>query len=247
MRRLALALLTLASVRSVRGEVPGGGLPDADCRVVFEGVSATSGASGVVCTDGDPACDADGAADGSCRLTVRVCIGTASAVCAPVPLSTITVTGLSLAPPPLPAADGTCGDPLTVDLPVGTPAGATLLARGGGELRDVDYLNLCCVAAAAPLDPARCAVGIDLALSGCSTHRLPHRARSAFARARALVTALDRDPSRTTVRQRAEARLAAVQKIAHRLAARDPCGDTLGLIASHARAALADTGGASPP
>src|SRR5205085_1489346 len=98
MRTVVIALV-LALAGLADAEVPGGGLPDADCRVVFQGVSATSGESGVVCRDGDPACDADGVSDGKCAFAVQLCIGTATGSCTPVPLSGITVAGLALVPP----------------------------------------------------------------------------------------------------------------------------------------------------
>ena len=231
---LAFVALALAPTRA-RAEVAGGGLVDADCRTVFQGVSATNGSSGVVCVDGDPSCDTDGVADGTCRFAVAACIGTPTASCQTVPLSTITVGGLALVPPALPASDGACGPSLAVDVPVGgAPQAATLLAHGGGALRDVDYLNLCCIPAAAPFAAARCALGVDLAASGCTTRELSRPLRTAFARARSLVATLAQNPSRTALRRKALNRLAHVQAIARRLAHRDQCGDALGLIASYA-------------
>jgi hypothetical protein len=239
LRVQALVVLALASAARVRAEVAGGGLVDADCRTVFEGVSATNGSSGVVCVDGDPSCDADGVADGTCRFAVTLCIGAPTASCTTVPLATITVGGLALVPPPLPASDGTCGPPLAVAVPVGgPPQAATLLAHGGGQLRDVDYLNLCCLSAAEPLAAARCALAIDLTASGCSTQRISRPLRAAFARARTLVSTLAQNPSRTALRRKAVSRLGRMQSIARRLARHDQCGYALGLIASYAQDVL---------
>ena len=237
-----VAALVLAVAALARAEVPGGGLPDADCRVVFEGVSATAGGSGVVCRDGDPACDADGVVDGKCTFTVEECIGTATGSCEPVPLTGITVAGLALVPPAVPAAGGTGGPARPGVVAVGGGAAATVLARGGGSLRDVDYLNLCCVATPSPFDAVRCALDVDLTASGCTTREIPHRVRTAFAHARALVGRLERDPARTALRRQAEHRLAVVQNATRRLAGRNPCGDALGLIATHARDVLQAAG-----
>lgn len=230
--RIALLLLPLL-VASAPADalVAGGGLADADCRVVFDGVDATAGASGVVCTDGDPACDADGAADGVCRFAVRVCTGVALPGCNPVGLSAIAISGLALPPPPLPSEDGACGTALDVAVPVGTAVGTTLLARGGNELRDVDYLNLCCRSGAGLFDAARCALAVDPAVSGCAGRTLPRRARKQFSAAgRLLETG---EPSRKAVR-RARKKLATVRRLARRVAGRDACGNALGLVATHA-------------
>src|SRR5207249_12095761 len=51
----------------------GGGTPRTDCMLVTEVVGA-SGSRAARCTDGDPTCDGDGMVDGSCALTVRVCL-----------------------------------------------------------------------------------------------------------------------------------------------------------------------------
>jgi hypothetical protein len=56
---------------------PGGGSLGTDCLVEYDGVTLNNPASrprGVVCTDGDPTCDADGTANGSCRFDVTACV-----------------------------------------------------------------------------------------------------------------------------------------------------------------------------
>src|SRR5262245_55108609 len=53
---LVLALLAPATPGAARA--PGGGNPATDCYAEFDGVSANR----VVCSDGDPSCDSDGAA-----------------------------------------------------------------------------------------------------------------------------------------------------------------------------------------
>jgi hypothetical protein len=232
----AAALLLLATTGRALAVVLGGGLADADCRVAFEDVDATSGASGVVCTDGDPTCDRDGLADGQCRFAVRLCTGLTTPTCKPVTLTGLTIAGLALPEPPLPSEDGACGAAVDVVVPVGTASGATVLARGGGELRDVDYLNLCCRSGAGLFDAARCAVAIDPEVSGCS---VPRRIRRQLAAAQRLLDA--GEPSARAVR-RARKKLRAIQRQARRLAGRDACGNALGLVASHADDALGAAG-----
>src|SRR5262249_54073914 len=144
MRPVIVAALLLALVQVSWAEVLGGGLANTDCRLVFRGVSATNANSGVVCTDGDPSCDADGVADGACHFAVRLCTGTATSGCDTATFSSISVAGLHVPPPHVPAPDGTCGPTTDLEVPVGMPSGTTVLGRDGNELRDVDYLQLCC-------------------------------------------------------------------------------------------------------
>jgi hypothetical protein len=51
----------------------GGGPPATDCMLVTD-VAGTGARRVARCTDGDPSCDADGVADGTCRFAVRVCL-----------------------------------------------------------------------------------------------------------------------------------------------------------------------------
>jgi hypothetical protein len=237
MRALAVAVVLLLAIPpGGHAEVQGGGLPDTDCRMVFRGVTATNVASGVVCTDGDPTCDADGVADGTCSFAVRLCTGTQTSTCDTVPLSSASVAGLPLVPPRLPTFDGTCGPPLPAALPVGATAGATVIARDGSSLRDVDYLDLCCVAGEpTALDAARCAIDVDLRTSGCALRKIPRGARMAFTRAHDLVTAFSKEPNRVQDLHRALRKLAVVHRAAQRLAKHEPCGDALGLLVSYAQ------------
>jgi hypothetical protein len=234
MRALGAAFLLLASLRVGRAQVLGGGLADADCRVVFDGVTATDGSSGVVCTDGDPSCDADGRVDGSCHFAVSLCTGTASPGCDTAPLSAMTVAGLDVSPPDLPAPDGSCGPELDVGVPVAGAIGATVRARDGGSLRDVDYLNLCCISGpSTPLDVARCALRVDLRASGCPVGKLPAAARTAFARARDLAGPFGNESTRPRTLAGALRKLAVVRRAAKRVGRRDQCGDSLGLLVSY--------------
>jgi hypothetical protein len=239
MRWPCTVVLLLATLRIGSAEVLGGGLASTDCRMVFRGVTTTNPSSGVVCTDGDPACDRDGVADGTCRFAVELCTGTPEAACQTTPLSQATVAGLALAPPDLPAANGTCGDPLAVAVPSGSTTGATVLARDDTSLRDVDYLNLCCVSGVpTPLDAARCAVAVDLRASGCPAAKISRRARLLFGRAREAVAAFAADPSRPQALGRALKHLAVVRGTAQRVARRDQCGDALGLMMRYAQDAV---------
>jgi len=233
-RITASALAIVVFCLRVDAFVLGGGSADKDCRVAFGGVEATDGDSGVLCTDGDPACDADGVADGSCRFAPSLCIGVPVEGCTPIVIESIELTGLSLVPPELPSQPGACGAPLDVAVPVGSAAGVTVVARSGGALRDIDYLNLCCRTGAAPFDAARCALAIDPAIAGC-TRPLPAAAVKKFGRARAAILRAAADPRRAKREvRRANRSLDAVRRIARRLADTDACGDALGLVVSHA-------------
>ena len=218
--------------------VLGGGNADKDCRVAFGGVDATDGENGVVCTDGDPTCDADGVADGNCRFAPSLCTGVAVEGCTPIVIESIDVAGLPLPPPTLPSAAGACGAPLDVAVPVGTAAGVTVVARSGGALRDVDYLNLCCRTGAAPFDAARCALAIDPSIAGCAAP-VPAALVRKLGRAREAIIRVAADPrhAKREVRH-AKRALDGAKRIARRLAATDACGDALGLIVNHAAATI---------
>jgi hypothetical protein len=248
--RLAAVAVVLAA-RSASAFVLGGGVADKDCRLAFGGVDATAGASGVVCVDG-AACDADATADGTCTFAVGLCVGVPLEGCAAVALDRVDVGGVALVPPGLPAAAGTCGSPATVPVTVGTALATTLRGHLGAELREVDYLNLCCVTTPEALDAAACAVAVDALASGCAS--LPARAVRKLERARLRVAEAIADPGVAAKRLRKAARLAAkLRAFGQKLARRDDCGFALGLLASHAKetldAARAATGSAaeSPP
>jgi hypothetical protein len=122
-----------------------------------------------------------------------------------------------------------------VEVPVGAPSGTTVLGRDGNELRDVDYLQLCCVSGeATAVDAARCALAVDLKVSGCPARRIPAGVRLPFTRARELVKAFAADPSHPRPLGQALRRLGAARNAAKRLAKHDQCGDALGLVVSYA-------------
>jgi hypothetical protein len=215
--------------------VLGGGSATSDCRAGFGGVDPTDGQSGVVCADGDPACDLDGVADGTCRFAVSACTAIPVDGCDSVVIEAITSSGLSLAPPELPTHLPRCGVPLDVSVPVNTAVGAIMRAEGGGELRDIDYLNLCCHSDATPLAAARCALAVPLHIAGCGSTPVPTAARAAFARARALVNRAIAEPVRAaTFRRHAVRGLSQVRDRGRRLAKKNECGFAIALIASHA-------------
>jgi len=249
MRVLAMVVpLLLILSAAGHAEVAGGGLANTDCRMVFSGVTATNGSSGVVCRDGDPTCDEDGAEDGTCHFSVAVCTGSPTAGCSTTPFTAITMAGLDLVPPDVPAPDGTCGPSLDVAVPVGTASGATGRARDSASLRDVDYVDLCCVSSTATaLDAARCAVEVSLPVTGCPTRKIPRRARTAFARARALVDSFSDAPAHRRDLDKALGRFAIVRRAGQRLATQDECGDALGLVASYAADAVSAAKATAPP
>lgn len=235
---IVFAVLALAS--PARAVVLGGGLADTDCTVGFDGVDATDGASGVVCTDGDPACDADGVADGTCRFAIRVCTRLHAADCAPRDVTTIADAGISFDAPAL-SGRAACGEPEAVTVGVGSAVGATLIARDGDALKDVDYLNLCCRSAEGPFDAAVCALAVDATVA--CRHAIPPAFDTTIAKARALVAQAAADP--TTGRRSAKRALRVLRRlraISRKLAKAEPCGNALGLVATHAidvlRAAL---------
>jgi hypothetical protein len=231
---LLTALLLAVLTAPAQAFVLGGGLTDTDCTVAFGGVEATAGASGIVCRDGD-ACDLDGATNGTCRFDVGLCRAVDAPGCEPRSVTRIEVTGLPLGVPATNGDAGVCSQPTSVMVTVGTPAGVTVLARDGDEPRDVDYLNLCCVDGTNPLDALRCPVNVSLDLAGCDV-RIPRKALRAFAKARVLVDDAWRHGGTLTARQRARIRrqLTKVQEVGRRLAVRNRCGNTLGLLARHA-------------
>ena len=234
--RFLAALFAVATLgRPTRAFVLGGGSPASDCRAGFGGVDATDGQSGVVCADGDPSCDLDGVANGTCQFAASVCIAIPVDGCDAVSIDGMTSSGLSFSPPPLPTHLPRCGDPLAVAVPVNTAVGAIMRAEGGGELRDIDYLNLCCRSDTTPFAAARCALSVPLHIAGCGSTPVPTATRTAFTRARNLVNRAIAEPTRANAfRKRAIHALSQVRDRGRRLAKRNECGFGIALIASHA-------------
>lgn len=78
---MALAGLTLLAGVSAGLAAPGafvrfagGGAARTDCMLVTDVAGAAAVRRTARCTDGDPACDADGAANGTCTFQVRLCL-----------------------------------------------------------------------------------------------------------------------------------------------------------------------------
>jgi len=79
--------------------VPGGGPPATDCltELLPAGVQLAAGPGGLAkaasCTDGDPACDADGVADGRCTLKLVLCVNNTDPrlACAPKSIGSLEV------------------------------------------------------------------------------------------------------------------------------------------------------------
>lgn len=92
------------------------------------------------CLDGDPACDADGFANGVCRMSVSVCVAPAIEGCAPKPVRRLRLapkTARLLPALTLPPLDegSSCGSPTTFEVPVdpAEPTLLTLTSRSGSR------------------------------------------------------------------------------------------------------------------
>jgi hypothetical protein len=155
-------LIALAVASPVAALVPGGGPPSSDCvsawQVTTADVAANRGPTGVDCQDGDPACDADGEANGSCTFGVSVCTASVAVKgCTPDGVSAFTfsrkATKLGVTGPAVPTTEPVCG-PATL-IPVAlkkTPQGfrqsrtvvlaSTATTEHG---RDRDTVRLRCV------------------------------------------------------------------------------------------------------
>ena len=230
---LALVGTAMGAIPS-RAVVLGGGATDKDCRVAYEGVDATAGASGVVCVDGD-ACDGDAAVNGSCLFAPSLCVGVPLEDCNPVALDRLEQGGAGLAAPALPAADGACGEPASIAVPADTAVANTVRAYLGQEVREVDYLNLCCVSAVGPFDAAACAMAADLAASGCPS--VPARAVRKLEKARERITQAEAAPDAARKPLRKAAKLAGkVRATGQKVSRRSDCGFSLGLMGNHAQA-----------
>jgi hypothetical protein len=217
-RWLLVLIVALALPRPGGAFVLGGGFADTDCTIAFGGVDANAATSGVVCVDGDPACDADGTADGACRFSVALCARVSAEGCGVRDVTTVRVDGLDLAEPPL-DVDGACGASTDVTVAVETAAAATAVARAGDELKDVDYLNLCCVGAPGAVDAARCAGAVDLGAAGC--HRVPAGVRRAFLQARRSIARIADGAGSPRLLRQARRALGRARDKAQRLAQRD--------------------------
>jgi hypothetical protein len=113
---LGVLLASTAGAQSF-GRLRGGGPARTDCMLVTDVAGIVSGprAAAAACTDGDPACDADGTANGTCVFTVRLCLDDgAEPACRP---EVVTHAALTTASPVL---DGLSAALAAVRMPVST-------------------------------------------------------------------------------------------------------------------------------
>jgi hypothetical protein len=118
--------------------------------VVFEDITNTRRKRTVDCTDGNSACDTDGAANGRCRFSFRLCVMQldVSPQCQPTEITKIGKGRFNK--PPLPATAPACGDPNQVDVRAGKTRAIRLTAKSTGNPRtDRDTVKLHCERGAA--------------------------------------------------------------------------------------------------
>ena len=110
------ATTTTVSVSSTTTTLPrsfsGTGAAASECYVTFDGISTGR----LACTDGDPACDADGTANGTCTFAFRVCVRQALPLCQAGTVTSLkaTPTKLAIPLPAIPASTPACGAPAQV-------------------------------------------------------------------------------------------------------------------------------------
>ncbi len=151
--------------------IPGGGTSKTDCLSEFDGVVPNFGRA-VQCTDGDPACDVDGSANGACAFSISVCLNNADhrfPTCTPTDIATFVVKNKApgsknydpqlqalqdaVAGLGLPTATATCTAPQFVNIPLTAKKGKfkrskkriRIIAETSGGTRDRDTLKLFCL------------------------------------------------------------------------------------------------------
>jgi hypothetical protein len=188
----ATAFATLFVVGIARATCPpdcvaGGGPATTDCFVQWGGISATKAS----CTDGDVACDLDGAADGVCTIGLQACVNVPAAGCTPAPITAVSVKPTTL--PSESALSTALGGLVGSSTETCTPAspGFAIPLKGGTTLApikpgvasfkmkatagkaDVDKLKLSCLPGAQlardvqPIFTAKCAT------TGCHAGATP--------------------------------------------------------------------------
>jgi DNA-binding beta-propeller fold protein YncE len=179
--RAPAMLVALALAAPARGEplvVPGNGPARSDCLAAWvldappEAATVLARKTRFVCTDGDPACDADATADGRCSIRAQVCFGieTQPDACTPGPAGiydlvrpsrreaerfaaaaanrAVILDAVAALGQPIPA--GACTGDVLLDLPLrhGRRPGKAVLkarARGAdGRSQDTDLLRVVC-------------------------------------------------------------------------------------------------------
>jgi hypothetical protein len=189
---IVLTLAAPASAACPPDCFAGGGPAITDCFVEWGGIAGAS----TSCVDGDPSCDTDGQADGTCTLALSACINvpgdalgcTAGALSAPPKLSprnAPAVQGLAAALAALGTTGQACTPPgFTVPLKVavgGVKPGKIRLkmtAVSGGK-RDADAITLQCLSGS----PSLARIQQDIftpkcATSGCHKGAAPSAALS---------------------------------------------------------------------
>ena len=178
---LFAAALALGSALPAWAFVPGGGPKKSDCYVQWQVTSPDvtgNGKNRVDCDDGG-ACDADGAADGTCTINLSLCgfQTDPSGACTPQALTAITgpkkvkvkpKTVTISAPLPVlaaPVSAATCGAPVTIKVPIGSGkkqpkviyTGLKATSSGKPKADPGDKLTLTCngmAKVACPANPA---------------------------------------------------------------------------------------------
>jgi hypothetical protein len=148
-RRQTTIPLAIGTLLVLAAHTPAAGA-QTECLARFEVAGGTEDAGGITlaCQDGDPSCDADATADGTCLIASRVCIGPAA--CATEPLSSLRVHGragaaLADAVGALPALDpGSCTTSASVAVRAGRRRRVRVKARGDAGTRDRDRLRVVC-------------------------------------------------------------------------------------------------------
>jgi hypothetical protein len=170
--RVLLVLLAVVSIVRARAAVaqalvPGGGPAKSDCYGEWLSAAPNRGATGIDCEDGDPACDLDRSADGTCLIATGICLHMDNvARCTAPAIRQVTVRSnpkrvrkdRSVVLPTAPAAPvsvATCGADAVITLPLRTdrkghqkPSKRITLRMvtiaAGSPRKDRDHLKLRC-------------------------------------------------------------------------------------------------------
>jgi hypothetical protein len=84
-----VAVIAGAAVVAALGIVVAAETPANDCLVGLENAQSQVITTDQTCTDGDPSCDADGAADGVCTFHIRGCVNLVAAGCTQRPIKKV--------------------------------------------------------------------------------------------------------------------------------------------------------------
>ncbi len=163
--------------------IPGGTSKKTECLVEYSGATFNSPPTkpkNIVCTDGDPTCDADGVANGACRLDLTVCLNNADPRfpdCSTATINTYTVSngkvGSKRFDPQLealraavqgllPTSSTVCSSPQTITIPL--KVSKTIFKKGKKKVsskgitslnvKDSDTINYTCMPSTALPGPA---------------------------------------------------------------------------------------------